>query len=146
MWTCPSTHDGSQSLTDAVPTARAPRRFQRVQRATSNDCVPSPHASRTMSRLDLGEPAVLDGDGRRLPGRLGVRRAGRDQQRAERDRDRPAHVPYPAAGSDCQSENAVPSLSVQAANQPCVGTGDFSSAVPPSSRTFAIEASMSSVA
>ncbi len=35
---------------------------------------------------------------------------------------------YPAAASDCQRWNALPSLSVQAANQPCVGTGIISSA------------------
>ena len=69
-----------------------------------------------------------------------------EDDRASRYVIRGARVAYPAAGSNCQRWNALPSLSEQAANQPCVGTGSLSSAVPSSSRTFAIEASMSSVA
>jgi hypothetical protein len=53
---------------------------------------------------------------------------------------------YAAAESDCQRWNAFPSLSWQAANQPWPGTGALLSASPPSSRTFADDASMSSVA
>ena len=45
----------------------------------------------------------------------------------------------------CQRLKALPSLSLHAANQPWVGTGVLSPASPPSSRTFALAASMSGV-
>ena len=59
---------------------------------------------------------------------------------------RRAALHHAADVSPCQRWNSLPSLSAQAANQPCVGTGVLSAAVPPSSRTLAHEASMSSVA
>ena len=51
----------------------------------------------------------------------------------------------PADESFCQRPKTVPSVSLQRLNQPMAGTGALSSAWPPSSRTFASVASMSSV-
>ncbi len=52
---------------------------------------------------------------------------------------------YAADSSPCHRLNAFPSVSLQAANQPWPGTGVLSPAWPPSSPTFASDASMSSV-
>ena len=52
---------------------------------------------------------------------------------------------YAADSSPCQRLNAFPSESLQPANQPWPGTGILSPASPPSSRTFASDASMSGV-
>jgi hypothetical protein len=48
-------------------------------------------------------------------------------------------------GSFWKSENLLPSVSTHAANQPWLGIGILSSDFPPRSRTWAMEASMSSV-
>ena len=94
------------------------------------------HACRERQRLDDADAATEAAHHRHLHG------AGEAGQDGERDGGR-GH--YAAFGSFCQRANLLPSVSTQLANQPCVGTGCLASAVPPSSRTFAAEASMSSV-
>jgi len=63
-------------------------------------------------------------------------------------RESARHPPSSQAAevSICQRWKALPSLSLQAANQPMAGTGIFSSASPPSSLIFARAASISSTA
>src|SRR5262249_58795534 len=70
-----------------------------------------------------------------------LHRSGEARQDRQGDRERC----QAAFESPCQRLKGFPSVSLQAANQPWVGTGCLSSAVPPSSRTLAIDASLAGV-
>jgi hypothetical protein len=124
-----------------VPTARAPVRVQRDQLLTRNAALPSPQASTTSFGLTVAPAQPANVTGRGFAAAVPANAASAT---AAATRTTGTRAIQPAAGSVCQSWNAVPSLSAQAANQPCPGTGAFSSATPPSVRTVAIEASMSS--
>ena len=115
----------------------APPSPPKPARATSEDREREDEldAGREGQRLDHADAAAEPSHHRDLNR---AREPGEDRQ-CDCRRGHAAFVSF------CQRLKLLPSVSLHAANQPCVGTGCLSSAEPPSSRTFATEASMSSV-